>query len=137
MCEEACGFPPYSFCHSEGWTPRNEALIEAVVKQARKTRMTPWLIACNTNMMPEDFEKSMWFQTRRVFIEAPKGASTCSLQSPKGILIERTCDYVLQKSLKGKIKQIEVVEDFEFRPHKAVSFVLERETKRCKNGRNR
>ena len=24
--------------HSEGWTPRNEALIEAVVKKARKTR---------------------------------------------------------------------------------------------------
>ena len=33
-----------NFQHSEGWTPRNEALMEAVVKQARTTRHR-WLIA--------------------------------------------------------------------------------------------
>ena len=27
-----------SFWHSEGWTPRNVALLEAVLKQARTTR---------------------------------------------------------------------------------------------------
>ena len=32
------------FWHSEGWTPRNEALMEAVVKLARTTRY-PWLVA--------------------------------------------------------------------------------------------
>ena len=37
-------FPVY-FWHSEGWTPRNEALLEAVLKQARTTRH-PWLTAC-------------------------------------------------------------------------------------------
>ena len=36
---------------SEGWTPRNEALLEAVLKQARTTR-DPWLIACDANMCP-------------------------------------------------------------------------------------
>ena len=33
------------FWHSEGWTPRNEALLEAVVKQAEVTRH-PLLVAC-------------------------------------------------------------------------------------------
>ena len=37
------------FWHSEGWTLRNEALLEAVRKQARTTRH-PWLIACDANM---------------------------------------------------------------------------------------
>ena len=31
------------------------------------------------------------------------------------------------KNLKGKITKMEVVEDFESRPHRAVSFVIERE----------
>ena len=44
------------FSYSEGWTPRNEALFEAVVKQARATRH-PWLIACDANMSPKDVEK--------------------------------------------------------------------------------
>ena len=46
------------FWHQEGWTPRNEALLEAVVKQARVTRH-PWLIAFDANMCPEDFERSV------------------------------------------------------------------------------
>ena len=37
-------------------------------------------------------------------------------------------DYVIASgSLKGKILQMEVVEDFESRPHQAVSFVVKRE----------
>ena len=37
-----------NFWHSESWTPRNEALMEAVVKQVRTTRH-PWLIACDAH----------------------------------------------------------------------------------------
>ena len=44
--------------HSEGSTPRNEASLEAVVKQARMTKH-PWLIAYDANVIPKDFEKSM------------------------------------------------------------------------------
>ena len=44
------------FWHSEGWSPRNEALFEAFVRQANTTRH-PWLIACDANMCPEDFFK--------------------------------------------------------------------------------
>ena len=60
------------FWHSQDWTPRNEALLEAVVKQAKATRHP-------------------------------------------------------SNSLRGKITQMEAVEDFESRPHKAVSFVVERD----------
>ena len=49
------------FRHSEGWTPRNEALLEAVAKQVEATRH-PWLTACDANVRSEDIEKSMWFQ---------------------------------------------------------------------------
>ena len=50
MSEEVCGFV------SEGWTPRNEALMEAVLKQVGTTRHT-WLIACDANTCPEYFKK--------------------------------------------------------------------------------
>ena len=46
--------------------------------------------------------------------------STCRLKGPKDVWIERTYDYVVASgSLKGKISQMKVVEDFESRPHKA------------------
>ena len=50
------------FWHSEDWTARNEALLEAVLKRARVTRH-PWLMACDANMSPAEFEKSLWFQS--------------------------------------------------------------------------
>ena len=39
------------FWHSEGRTPRNEALTDAVVRQARTTGH-PWLMACDANIGP-------------------------------------------------------------------------------------
>ena len=44
------------FRHSEAWTPRNEALLEEVLKQAKATRH-PLLVACDGNMCPEDSGK--------------------------------------------------------------------------------
>ena len=76
-----CVFSVYSW-HSEGWTPRNEALFEAVVKHVKAT-WHPRLIVCDANMSPEDFEKSMWFQSKQMCIEAPKEASTCRSKSSK------------------------------------------------------
>ena len=110
------------FWHSDGWTPKNEALLEAVLKQATTTRH-PWLKACDANMCPEDFEKSLWFQRETMHVVALRGVSTCRSKGPKDEWIERTNDYVIASgSLKGKIFQMEVVEDFESRPHRAVSF---------------
>ena len=112
-------------CTSEGWTPRSEALLEAVLKQARTTRH-PWLIACDANMCPEDFEKSLRFQREQMNVVASKAASTCSSKGSQGEWIERTYDYVIA-SLKGKIFQMEVVEDVESRPYKAVFIKVKRE----------
>ena len=59
-----------------------------------------------------------------MFIEAPEeGSSSCRSADPKGELIERTYDcIILGRSLRGQNKNMEVVEGFESRPHKAVNF---------------
>ena len=44
--------------HAEGWSSRNEALQEAVLKRTRTTRH-PWMIACDANMSPEDSKKTL------------------------------------------------------------------------------
>ena len=66
-------------------------------------------------------------------------ADTCSLrrqwkafqladpEGPNGELIERTYDHAIAShSLQGRIKNMEVVEDFESRPHKEATFLVER-----------
>ena len=70
------------FWHSEVWTPRNKALLEAVRKQARTTRHW-WLIACDANMCPEDFEKSLWFQREQMHVVDPKEASHVQVDGPQ------------------------------------------------------
>ena len=106
-----------NFWHSEGWTPKDEALLEAVVKQAKVTKH-PWLVAGDANMCPEDFEKSLWFQREQMYVVAPKEASTCRSRGAKGEWIGRTCGHVVPSGgLKGKLSQTEVVEDFESRTH--------------------
>ena len=63
--------------------------------------------------MSEDFEKSLWFQREKMHVVAPKEASTCRAKGSKGEWIERANDHVIASgSLKGKISQMEVVEDF-------------------------
>ena len=84
--------------------------------------------ACDAHLNPEDFTKSLWYQSRHMFIEATEeGVSTCRFKGPNGELIERTYDYVIAShSLQGKIKKVEVMKDVESRPHKAVIFLVER-----------
>ena len=54
-------------------------------------------------------------------------ASTSRSKGSKGEWIERTYDCVIRVTASGKSSQMKVVEDFESRPHKAVSFVVERD----------
>ena len=76
-------------------------------------------------MCPEDFEKSLRFRKDQVHVTAPEGASTCRSKNAQGEWVEKVDDHVIAcNSLKGKISQMKVVEDFESMPHKAVSFVL-------------
>ena len=67
--------------------PRNEALMKAVVNQGRTARHS-WLIACDAHMCPDDFEKSLWFQSRHMFIKAAEeGVSTCRKKVQKVICL--------------------------------------------------
>ena len=92
---------------------------EAVLQRTRTTKH-PWLITCDADMSPEDFEKSLWFQ--RVRILAPAGVSTCRSKNVKGEWVEKVHDYVIAcSSLKGRISDTKI--DFESRPHTAVTFV--------------
>ena len=94
----------FSLCfrHSEHWTPRNEALLEAVLKRARVTKRS-WLLTCYANMSQQSFEKSLWLQRNWMHVVAPKEASTCRSKSAKGEWIERSCDSVIAcNSLRGK-----------------------------------
>ena len=82
------------FRHSESWTPRNEALLEALVRQAKVTRHL-WLVACDASMCPENLKKSLWFQRERMHVVASKEVSTCRSKGAEGERIERTHDYVI------------------------------------------
>ena len=54
----------------------------------------------------------------QMHVVAPEKGSTCRSKCAKGEWIEKVYDYVTAcDSLKGKISQMEVVEDFESRPH--------------------
>ena len=68
------------FWHTEGWTPSNVAILEAVLKRARATKH-PWLVACDANMSAVDFEKSLSFRKDRKHVMAPEGASSCASKS--------------------------------------------------------
>ena len=84
------GFRVFSvyFWHSEDWIPRNEALLEGVVKQATTTRH-PWLVTCDANMWPGYFEKGLWFRRERMHVAAPQEVSTCKSKDPQGEWIEK------------------------------------------------
>ena len=53
------------------------------------------------------------------------GISICRSEGPNGEFTERTYDCsIASHSFQGKIKNTEVVEGFESRPHKAVTFLV-------------
>ena len=107
------------FWHSEGWSPRNEVIVEAVLRRVSATKH-PWLVAC------ADFEKSLWFRKDRMHLIAPEGVSMSRPKSAKGKWVGKVHDHVIAcNSLKRNISP-KVVEDFESRQLQAVSFVVDR-----------
>ena len=64
-----------------------------------------------------------------MFTKAPgEGVATCRSKGPNGEFFERTFDCVIAShSLQGETNNMEVVADFESRPHKAVTFLEERD----------
>ena len=60
-------------------------------------------------------------------VMAPEVVSTCGSRSAKGEWVEKVYDYATAwSSLKGIISDMQVIEEFESRPHKAITFVVER-----------
>ena len=58
---------------------------------------------------------------------APEGVSMCRSKYAKGVWVEKAYDYVIACSrLKERTSDMQVIEDFELRPHTAVTFVVER-----------
>ena len=118
-------FPAY-FGHTEGWTARNEAILEAVLKRARATKH-PWLVACDADLCPVDFEKTLCFRRNWMHVVAPRKLLRAGQKVQKEKWIEKVYDSVTAcNSLKRKISQMEVTEDLESRPHKAFFFLVER-----------
>ena len=65
------------------------------------------------------------------------GVSTCRSKNAKEEWVGKVCDDVIVcSSLKGRISDMKVIEDFESRPHKAVTFVVERRKERQETNKN-
>ena len=61
-------------------------------------------------------------ERERLLKEAPNGGVHVSIYRPEWELAERAYDYVIvSEDLLGKIKNVDVVEDFGSRPHEAVT----------------
>ena len=90
-----------------------------MLKRARATKH-PWMVACDANMSPVDFARK-----DQMHVTAPEGASTCRSKSAEGEFVEKVYGNVIAcNSLKGKISQMKVVEDFESWPRNAVFIVV-------------
>ena len=60
-------------------------------------------------------------------VMAPEGVSTKRSKNAKGERAEKVHDYAIACCcLKGTISDVKVIEDFESRPLKAVTFIVER-----------
>ena len=87
-------------------TRRNEAILEAVLKRAKATKH-PWLVACDVNMSPVDFEKSIRFRKDRMHVKIPEGVSKCRSKSAKGEWFEKVYDCAIACiSPKGNISKM-------------------------------
>ena len=94
--------------------------MEAVVKKARTTKH-PWLV--DANMDPEDFNRNLWHKSRCMFLETPEKESPRA--DPRAHMANSSRERMTMSSpvevCVGEIEDMEVVEDFESRPHKEVT----------------
>ena len=107
--------------------PRNEALLETVLKRARTTRHS-WLTARDANMCPEDFEKSLWFQRETMHVvprrEYPRAGRKVQKMCGSKERMTISLRVVVSKVKSYKWRWLKI---FEPKPHEAVSFVVSRE----------
>ena len=86
------------------------------------TKDTPYLrlSACDANIEPTVFVQGKWSSERGMIIRAPAASlSTCTSKDADWMETGRMYDYVVAcKGLHSKIRNIEVVEDYDPEPHK-------------------
>ena len=93
------------FWHSEGWTPRNEALLEAVVKQAQTTRH-PWLAAGDAKHVPRRRREEPVVSKESDAGSGSGRSVHMQVKSAQGEWIERTNDCVIAcNSLREKSRR--------------------------------
>ena len=65
-------------------------------------------------MSPEDVEKSLWFGKDQMHVTASEKSVNVQIKNAKGEWVEKVYDYVTAcSSLKGRISDMKVIEDFE------------------------
>ena len=81
----------------------------AVVKQARTTKH-PWLVACDATTDAEDFQRSLWFMEKCMFMKPREARVTsCRVTGSNGEFLERTYYHEsVSKSLQGNIEAIDM-----------------------------
>ena len=79
-------------------------------------------MACGANMKPETFAQGKWFSERTMIIRvAAADVSTCRSKGPDGVEVQRMYDYVVAcNDFWVKLRKVEVVDDYDSRPHKLV-----------------
>ena len=104
----------------------HEAILESVQKRASVTEHR-WLAGDGT-MSPVDFEKKPLVSEKPDACESSRKSVHVQVKKcEKENGLRSFMTVVACISLKGKMLQMKVVEDFESRPHKAVSSVAETE----------
>ena len=117
-----------------GMVPKNETVLEAVLKRARATKH-PWLIACDADMSPEDFETSLCFRKGEMHVTAPEGVSTCrSKKGAKGAWVDKVYEYAIacnssQEQRMPKVLLDTVEEGFQEEARKRKAGKKERKTR--------
>ena len=96
------------------------------MKQAKVTRH-PWLIVCDANMCPEDFERSLWFQSEQL-CGGPKKKRRHEDQ--KAQKMSRSKEHVTMSLRVAGWKTLS-------RGHTKQCTLWSRETRRCRNGMSR
>ena len=61
------------FWHTDGWSPRNEAILEAVLKRARTTKH-PWLMTCDANMSARRISRKPLVSERSKACDSTRGS---------------------------------------------------------------
>ena len=89
------------FWLSERWTTRSEELVKAVLRRVANTKSL-WVVACDANMEPRDFQFCNWYVKALA-----SGVSCYGAKSADGKNIDNVIGYyIVSESLGNKVDQV-------------------------------